>query len=161
MKKKLCSIIIVIIVIIVLVMLRKSLSSNNKLSDIIMEYVDNNADKNNNSILSMKNITDFKWDKMLIFMEGSTNSEISEILGVEFNDCIDLSWGMIFMYKNKIIYKESIFRDPDHSEHKLLYLNCGQPKFIEYTPDDCIFEVNKKIISDNYYYYIIAPTNIN
>jgi hypothetical protein len=140
---------------------KNNLTDNNKLSNKIMEYIDKNSNKNNTCFVSMEDITDFKWDKMLVYLVGSSNSEISEIIGVKFEDDIDLSSGMIFLYKNKIIYKESMFYNPDQLSNKLFYVDHGQPQYIVYTQNDAIFEGSRKDADDNSYYYIIAPSKIN
>jgi hypothetical protein len=46
---------------------------------------------------------------MLIYQVGSSTTAISEALGVEFKDSVDLMSGIVFVNKNKIVYKESFF----------------------------------------------------
>jgi len=162
--KKIIIFLILTAFVILLFSLYRSNLNNNKLSNKIIEYIDNNAEnntENNTCILSMRDITEFTWDKMLIYQVGSSNIEISEILGVGFEDSIDLSSGMIFIYEDKIVYKESMLYNPDQLSNRLFYVDHGQPQYMEFTPNDAIFDGNRKETDDNSYYYIIVPSNIN
>lgn len=66
-------------------------TNEKKLNNRLIELINNNYNKNNKYKFSMNEVTDFKWNKMLIYQVGSSNKEISELLGVNFNDSIDLA----------------------------------------------------------------------
>ena len=129
---------------------------NNNLSDKIINYIDYNADESNICTLDMNEITDFKWDKMLFFGVGSNNTEISNALGVEYKDSTDLVSGIVFVYNNKIVYKESIPYNPDHPSKLLLYVGnmFGEPSYRVFTPNDAIFKGSRREKKGEFYYKI-------
>lgn len=136
--------------------------SKYSLSIKIEKYINSNSDKNNDYKFYMSEITDFKWDKMLIYQVGSSNKEISDLLGVPFNDSLDLASGIIFVYKNKIIYKEQQYYNPDKPYKLLFYIGemYGQPKYGIYTPNDALFEGNRREIDGKIYYKIVPISKI-
>jgi hypothetical protein len=127
-----------------------------KLSDKITEYIDNNCGESNACKLTMSDITNFKWDKMLLYQVGSSNTEISQLIGVEFNDSLDLSSGMIFVHNNKIVYKEQIIYNPDKPYKLLLFIGAlyGQPEYGIFTPDNATFEGTRMEENGKTYYKI-------
>lgn len=151
--------VLVVILILLVIIFKKYISNEDKLSNKIMWYIDNNCYNSNTCILSMKEITDFEWDKMLMYQVGSSNTEISDLLGVEFKDSIDLSSGIIFIVNNKIVYEEHIFYHPEKPYKLLLYVGrmYGQPKYGVYTPNNAVFDGSRTEINGNFYYKI-APS---
>jgi hypothetical protein len=54
----------------------------------------------------MDEITDFAWDRMLLYQVMSSESEISTVLGVDFRGIVDMSSGMVFVKDNEIVYQK-------------------------------------------------------
>jgi hypothetical protein len=93
---------------------------------------------------------------------GSSNAEISEALGVEYTDSTDLVAGMVFVYHNKIVYKEEAPENPERP-NKLQYIVGNEPPEPHYrifTPDDAFFIGSKKE-TDGVFYYKITPLKSN
>lgn len=134
--------------------------NKNSLSKKIEKYIENNSDENSECKFNMSEITDFKWDKMLIYQVGSSNKEISDLLGVHFNDSVDLASGIIFICNNKIVYKEQLYYNPERPYRLLLFIGTmyGQPDYGIYTPSNALFEGSRRE-SDGKMYYKIAPIN--
>jgi hypothetical protein len=132
--------------------------NESKLSDKIIEYIDKNCDENNTCKISISDITNFKWDKMLMYQVGSSNTEISKLIGTEFKDDLDLTSGLIFVYNNKIVYKEQIPYNPDKPNKLLLYIGIlyGQPEYGTFTPSNAILEGTRRE-ENGKIYYAIAP----
>ncbi|MDF2588022.1 MAG: hypothetical protein K0S41_1863 [Anaerocolumna sp.] len=148
--------IIIILGLTITIIYKNAISNKNKLSTKIMQYIDNNYDKNDTCRIVMRDITDFKWDKMLIYQVGSSNAEISDLLQVDFKDSLDLVSGIIFVYNNKIVYKEQMLYNPERRDK--LFLNIGsmygQPEYGVFTPDDGIFEGSREKLYGSVYYTI-------
>lgn len=131
---------------------------NNKVTENIIRTIDNECDQNNTCTVSMKDITDFDWDRMVVFGLGSSNSEISEALGVEYRELRDLMSGMVFVYNNKIVYQEMIDYDPERPSKLRIIIEhkTGEPNCAGFTPDTAVFKSSKNNIDEVYYYQIIA-----
>ncbi|MGD1838593.1 MAG: hypothetical protein ACPKPY_11125, partial [Nitrososphaeraceae archaeon] len=99
-------------------------------------------------------------DKMIIYQVGSSSSEISEILEVDFNDSVDLKSGIIFVKGNKVVYEESVTYNPDKPNKFSYYVGSifGEEKYGVFTPDNAIFE-GVKTKSDNETLYQLIPLN--
>ena len=164
MKKKYLLIFVAILLVIVSTFIVVIIiSEKGKLSNRICETIDDKCDENNECIIKMDEITDFAWDKMLLYQVMSSESEISQALGVEFNDSVDLSSGMIFVKNDEIVYHESFFSDPDHLSKLQIYVGliAGEgEKYPVFTPDDAIF-VGQRRESDGKFHYWIKPNKNN
>ena len=145
-----------------IVILIFAFSNRSNLSNKIIKFIDNNCDVNNICILKIAEVTDFSWDKMLVYQVGSSNLEISEALGVEYKNLVDLMSGIVFVYQNKIVYKESIPYNPERPSKLLIYVGgiFGEPNNRVFTPHDAIFEASRRE-KDGQFYYKIAPQTIN
>jgi len=69
---------------------------NYNLRDDIIKTIDDKCVNNNTCQIRMKDITNFKWDKVVIFQVGSSSEEVSKALGFEYNKSTDLISGIIF-----------------------------------------------------------------
>lgn len=131
--------------------------TNSNLNKKIIEFINSNPD---NCKIKVEDITNFKWDKMVIFEVGSSNIEISKVLGIKYKDSTDLMSGIVFVYKNKIIYSERQPYNPERP-NKLQYLvkyHLGEPNYKLLTPDNAVLQGNRENI-DGIYYYSVKPIN--
>lgn len=151
MKKILILFSILSIVIVIIVI---SFGANNiELSREIMNYIDSNYDEEESIIISIDEITDFKWDRMLVFHVGSSQKGISEALGVEFNESVDLMIGAVFVYDNEIVYTE-IMPYSYESPNKFVYYfrKPADPMYKIFSPDNAIFEIIRRKKNGQFYY---------
>lgn len=151
--KKLLTILLVLVLIIV-----GCKGRNVNVSDKIIETIDNNCQQSSSCKVSMKEITDFKWDKMVIFEVGSSNSEISKALGIKYDDSTDLTSGMVFVYKNRVVYKEDLPYNPERPNKLWFKINNkpGEPNYWILTPNNAILQ-GSKTETEGVYYYEIKP----
>lgn len=156
MNKLLISIILGLFIVVVLIGLYGCQGGNNNLSEMIIKAIDKNAGQSNTCSITMKEITTFEWDKMVIFDTGTSNIEVSKALGVEYKDSVDLMSGMVFVFKNKIVYQIRIPNNPDRPNKFNIVVNShpGKSSCIAYSPDDAIFEGTKKTVDGQLYYHI-------
>ena len=148
--------ILLIVLVLSVVIIIAVLPNGSSLSNRIVKFIDNNCDDNNVCIINMVEITDFKWDKMLIYQVGSSTTAISEALGVEFKDSVDLMSGIIFVNKNEIAYKESIPYNPECPSELLLHVGAifGEDNNKVFTPNDAIFKGSRREKDGKFFYKI-------
>lgn len=129
---------------------------SNNLGDKIIKEIDKKRDQSGSCKILMKDITVFKWDKMVIYEVGSSNNEITKALGVEYQDSVDLISGVVFVYNNKIVYKEKVPYNPERSTKMNYYVENepGQPNCMAFTPDNAIFEGSREQVDEKFYYAI-------
>lgn len=122
-----------------------------------MSYIDENTYSDEPCIVEMNEVTKFEWDNMIIYQVGSSSSEISEILKVDFNDSVDLKSGIIFVKGNKIVYKESVAYNPEKPSKLLYYVGrlFDEEKYGVFTPDNAIFEGVKTKYGDEILYQLM------
>lgn len=127
-----------------------SFQESNDLSNKIISYIDANADENNTVVFNMNEFTNFKWDKMVIYDVGASNTQISEALGVEYKDSTDLMTGMVFVFPFQ-------FENPSE-----LIIHVGDnASYRVFTPNNAVFEIGKGQLDEKNYYYWIQPFNNN
>ena len=147
-----------IYIVILFLLLLVGCSNKYYLSDKIISEIDKNCNENNFIQLSLKEITNFKWDKCVVFETSCDNYKISEALGVKYNGIADLHSGIVFVYDNKIVYEETIPYDPDHPKNfnYLVEKLSGGPTCVVYTYDNAVLKAAKRRIDDRYYYSLTA-----
>ena len=158
--KRLYALLIALVLMVVIIIV--ALSNRSSLSNKIIKFIDNNCDKNNACFIKMLEITDFEWDKMLIYQVGSSTTEISEALGVEFKDSVDLMSGMVFVKENKIVYNQSIPYNPERPSKLLLHVGgiFREDNNKVFTPNDAIFK-GSRIEKEGQLFYKIEPLYSN
>lgn len=138
------------------------ISEKGKLSNQICDTIDDECDYNNECVIKMDEITDFAWDKMLLYEVMSSETEISKALGVEFKESVDLSGGMVFVKDDKVVYHESFLHNPDHLSKLQIYVGLIEgegDKYPVFTPDDAIFVGSRREIDGKYRYWIKPNKN--
>ena len=106
----------------------------------------------------IQQLTRFKWDKLVIFQVGSSNDEISKDLGIEYKSSTDLMSGMVFVYKNKIVYEKTLPYSPEHPI-KIQYIiekKPEDPNCVSLTPDNAVLKGSRDKIDNVFYYSITA-----
>lgn len=152
------------IVVVILGLIYINQSKSNGISKKIVDLIDIRTSNNTICVFNMSEVTDFKWDKMLIYDLGCSNFEISKALGVEYTETVDLMTGLVFVYENKIVFREQVPYNPEHplklrysvndnnNDEKLSYRLLPQK--------NAIFKGSKTEV-DGVYYYRIDPLNVN
>jgi hypothetical protein len=101
----------------------------------------------------MQEITDFEWDRFVVYNVGSSNSEISKLLGIDYEDPVDLMYGMVFAYKDKIVYSENLPYNPE--EPNKLWISFdnkpSEPNCLLFSKENDLFKgLKEKIDGVNY-----------
>lgn len=160
MKRKTGVTIIVCITFVVTFFIIGILYKENSIKHKIINYINlNTDDKTPQCYLNINEITKFKWDKMYIFYEASEEN-INEILNVTFfknpGDLLPHT-GIVFMYKNKIVYSDVILIGVDDikSTNNVIYFLEDPLYYKEYTPDNAVLKVTKRFSRWNGYYVVL------
>jgi hypothetical protein len=103
----------------------------------------------------MKTITPFAWDRLAVFTVGSSNSAVSEALGVAYPGDTDLTGGLVFARSGAIVYKEELPYEPEKPEI-LSFRLAGKATLQIFGSENAEFEVEAQIV-DGRAYYVLAP----
>jgi hypothetical protein len=129
---------------------------NHKIKNKIISTIDMKCQNTNECTISIKKITDFDWDRLVLFNEGASRQEINSVLGFEYRGDTDLKILTFFLYKGKIVYHEEEDYDPEKPSK--LFVQYPNPKLhhMKFSADKAIFKAKKEKI-DGEYYYTITP----
>ncbi|WP_127579444.1 hypothetical protein [Paenibacillus koleovorans] len=110
--------------------------------------------------ITLKDIIDFKWDKIIIFQVGSSSAEISKTAGVEYKGKTDLMSGMLFLLDNKIVHEEKVPYDPEQPSKLQFTIEKApkDPNCIMFTADEAVVIGSKVQIDGKNYYQVIASS---
>lgn len=147
-----------IIVILIILLCAGCQTKTSKMSEKMIKVIDNQLSQNNDCKISIESITDFKWDKMVIFQVGSSNDEITKALGVKYNGRTDLTSGMVFVLNKKVVHEERVPYDPEHQNiiQYIIEKKPNEPSCVSFTPSNALFKGSREEIDGVFYYTITA-----
>ena len=128
-----------------------------KLSEKIIEKIDQTSDENGYCTVDLNEVTDFEWDKAVFFEASSSSRAVSELLGIDFTEMNDMNYGMIFAYQNEIVYKEifaEIVESPNRFRSSLFKSGDNGGKCELVTPDNANVYARRFQRKNKYYYSI-------
>jgi hypothetical protein len=143
----------------ILVMLVGCSTERHSVSADIIKTFESNSNENDSYNISISDITDFKWDKLVVFGVGSSNDEVSRALGIEYKDSTDLMEGLVFKFRDGIVYKEELPYNPEHASKIQFHFEEGT--CITVTPDSSTFICVREKIDDKYYYMLYQQKKAN
>ncbi len=127
------------------------LYKNNKITDKVLEYCQNES--SDTYTIDLKDYTDFSWDYVIIYQNATSKSDILEVTGIKLNRELKKISGMIFIKDEEIVHEENFsdefiiypYQDIDFTE-----------KINVFKKDNAIFNGEKE--EDK---YIFRPINFN
>nr|WP_326174310.1 hypothetical protein [uncultured Ruminococcus sp.] len=136
------------------------LSHPKTIKDKIIEKCGNATDIN----ISMSDITDFEWDKCIVYGPSTQTKDICDVFNIDYNTYLDLNYGIIFLNKNNVVYEETFDVSDNDLENKIpefiIYPykqnESTQVKYASFEKDKAEFKCVKKE-SDNGCYYRSYP----
>ena len=109
--------------------------------------------------INLTDITDFEWDKVYIYNHPTTLENVSDTLGIRYENFVEHRRPIIFLYKNKIV----------HAENHMLWsdeIDDGQVVFDEYnyylhvyTSNNAKFILRKERYSSDVSFYLLVNTS--
>lgn len=154
----------IILVILSLLLLVGCQAKDTILTKNIVKAIDNEGGENGTCQIRMKDVTNFKWDKMVMYGLSSSNEEVSKALGVAYDVPTDLVSGLVFAYNHKIVGEEIVPYYPEYP-NRLQYWTRGESTSfcLSFTPDNAIFEGSREkrekkddIGNAGDYYYVMT-----
>jgi hypothetical protein len=108
-------------------------------------------------LISLAELTNFKWDKMYASDLPSTLEEINRVIGTEYPYYEEFTRPIIFLNEGKIIYHEN---NPSNIEGvidgQVIFGNATDTtKFRVFTVDKAVFKVRKRKSNNKSYYELL------
>lgn len=161
MKKYLVIIVCILLVIASAAVIGTVIQERNKVSNQICDVIERKCADQNECQINMAEITNFSWDKMLLYQVGMTRSQVSEILDVEFSYELDMESGMVFVKDNKVVYHESFFHDGETRVRLWIRVGDFDERYFLCPADNANLSGSKEIREDGKTYYSIGPFEKN
>jgi hypothetical protein len=94
--------------------------------------------------VSMREVTDFEWEKMIIFQDGCPEADIEMAGGAEFMHSTDFWTGMVFVNRGEIVFEEYYSMDPERGNMFQLWMsNELEGTLWTFSPEDANFTIGK------------------
>ena len=150
--------VIIILTIVLISIVLSNLHKEPRLSDEIVKAIEYKTGDRSSCTINISEITKFKWDKMAFYTVGSSNIEVSNALGVWYNESTDSMTGLVFVFHGKIVYQEQIPYYPEQPAKLWLWLpvDLGSPNCIVVFPYNAVF-IGSKDQDNGKCYYEITP----
>lgn len=103
----------------------------------------------------LKDVTDFKWDKVYVFSVGASLEEIDQALGFHYSQWEDIGERIIFVEKGEVVYHEDYFPYPE-MENGTVHFELGNPPYIG-RYNKAFFSVERKETDGSKYFYSVTP----
>lgn len=107
--RKIFTIILLFITLLVVYMAYNNSSNSFSITNAIIKECN---DSYQNCVVDIAEITSFNWDKMYVFSDNTSNSQISKIIGFEYsNSDARYRRKILFIMNNKVIYEDFYITD--------------------------------------------------
>ena len=120
---------------------------DHKLYSRVKDFADKRSCENGNVDVALSDLTDFDWDKAVVYEWLSSNNtkEIEDAIGAKYDKYLDMSSGIIFVKNGKIVYEERFVFDYSSLDPKVKffidpYKNGDSNKKIRVFTRDAVFE---------------------
>jgi hypothetical protein len=122
-----------------------------------MRYANKHCE-NGSVYVALSDLTSFEWEKVYIFENRRNPQFIEEIIGIKYDESLDLvSVVIIFIRNNEIVYDEFIYLDFDGKSRFYVYINFGieHENRVNYRVFDnnAVFEIGREESEKYGFYY--------
>ena len=151
-------IVCLIILSVAIITLHKDSVSKKVRNNIISEIESQCPSDDGTCEINLKELTDFEWDKIILYQISTSKHSIENALGFEFKETKDFDSGIIFVKNNKIICNIKIFEHPDNLYIPLRFVIEDEDKFFDCAVlyyDNAILKAEKQTI-DGHKCYIVS-----
>jgi len=133
--------------------------SEQLLSDLIIAEIDRHVDVDGGETqINIAELTNFEWDKMVVFRDPVSQAQISNAIGVDFTGNLNHRNGIIFVRNGEIVYEE-MFPEPVSDPEPFYFFVRGensQPRLRVHTPENAILTGRLLIRNDSNHYVVIS-----
>ena len=132
---------------------------------LVTEFIEKNCNDSSSCVVSIKDFTHFKWDKMYVFEYNVTDEEIEQELRQKFNEHSELVKRLFFLRGDSIVHYEEHeidFERPAKNElHFYDAFYNSHKRIVAFTPTSAVFVVTRKKWFDEYVYYTLIALPIS
>jgi len=148
-----------LLIFIVLVLMLGSCKKSS-IKNIIADKVENKCQNMKTCTINMQEVTNFKWDKVYLFSEGTSLEDIDKALGFHYSYFEDIASRIVFVLDHQVVYHEDEFPYPNKKPLAgvLFKFNNDTIPHI-FTLSDANFSVKKTTVKGNLYYEL-TPTAV-
>lgn len=108
--------------------------------------------KNDSCRVSIRQLTNFKWDKMYVFNNPTAPGDIDQAIGLNYPNYVEFTRTIVFLDKNKIVHYENHHSKAEGpTDGEVLFGYPDSLKFQVYKSDQSIFRVKRKTFKDGTY----------
>ncbi len=122
---------------------------NHKLYDRVKDFADKRSCENGNVDVALSDLTDFDWDKAVVYVDLMLGKEIEDAVGIKYDKTLDMSSGIVFVKDKKIVYEEDfsvVYSGPHPKRRKFFiepYKNDDANRKVRVFARDAVFECFK------------------
>ena len=135
------------------------------IGSLVTEFIEKNCNDSSSCVVSIKDFTHFKWDKMYVFEYNVTDEEIEQELRQKFNEHSELVKRLFFLRGDSIVHYEEHeidFERPAKNElHFYDAFYNSHKRIVAFTPTSAVFVVTRKKWFDEYVYYTLIALPIS
>jgi len=114
------------------------------------------CDGQNKCIQQVKDVTNFKWDKIYIFSVGASLEDIEKTMGVPYKQWQDIGDRIIFVENDKVVYHEEYFPYPEHIEKDRTFFELSKTPYVGQF-STATFSVAKQKNDKGELYFSVTP----
>jgi len=104
-------------------------------------------------MITITQLTDFHWEKMIVFNYVVSLDEINKAIGTDYPYWEEYTRPIIFLYKKKIVHYENNRANLEHIiDGQVVFDYPDSLKYKVYTPRNSVFKAKKVTMQDGVYY---------
>ena len=134
-----------------------SCNKSNSFQESIIEKIDSCYGQCSEIQIKMTEITDFDWDKMLIFQAQTRRQYVNLALGISYDGALDLMEGIIFVHNGEVVFEDTqgIYVDRDARFRFAVNNRIRGRNYAVFTPDNAIL-YGRRLYRNNTVTYILS-----
>lgn len=105
--------------------------------------------------LPLKEVTDFKWDKVYVFPVGASLEEINRVLGFHYKQWEDIGEKIIFVSSKQVVYYEDYFPYPEMKNGTIRFELSNSSYIGNY--NNAAFSIEKQKTEGGTFLYLVTP----
>ena len=150
-RKMITALIIGVTVVALLALYRYSRGSR-KFEMKMVSVINANCRGRSECLLRLQDVTDFEWDKMVVFGYGASDSEVEHVLGIKDHRGGEFQRNIVFTKEGKIVFHEEEPVDVERPLRDEVIFNFSSGADYAIYPHNVVFKVSEKSSTNGRYY---------
>lgn len=123
----------------------------------IINFIEKRCDNQDSCQITMKDITNFRWEKMYVFEPSVRLDQINKVLGFKYEYFEDIARRIIFTVGDKVVYHEDDCPFSEEKSYKKIFFSFYNDSvhYEIFTLESAVFRVKKKFEKNSIYYELI------